>query len=67
MKEIDLEQLDGTIIIIPIANMGAFFARTPFISPEDQKNLNNAFPGQADGSITERKAHFITKNIISRE
>ena len=64
MKEIDLEQLNGTIIVIPIASMGAFFARTPFISPEDKKNLNNAFPGKADGSITERKAHFITTTII---
>ncbi len=64
MKEIDLEQLNGTIIVIPIASMAAFFARTPFISPLDQKNLNNAFPGKIDGSITERKAHFITTNII---
>ena len=64
MKEIDVEQLKGTIVIIPIASMGAFFGRTPFISPEDNKNLNNAFPGKADGSITERKAHFITTNII---
>ena len=64
MQEIDPEQLTGTLIIIPIASMGAFFGRTPFISPEDQVNLNNAFPGKANGSITERKAHFITKNII---
>ncbi len=64
MKEINPEQLKGTLIIIPIASMGAFFARTPFISPEDQKNLNNAFPGKADGSVTYQKAHFITKNII---
>ncbi|WKN42857.1 M14 family metallopeptidase [Tunicatimonas pelagia] len=64
MKEIDLEKLSGTIIIIPIASMAAFFTRTPFVNPQDQKNLNNAFPGNADGSITERIAHFITTNII---
>lgn len=65
LKEIDLEQLKGTLIVIPIANTASFFTRTPFINPQDKKNLNNAFPGKADGSITERIAHFITANIIS--
>lgn len=64
MQEIDREKLKGTLVIIPIANLGSFFTRTPFINPQDQKNLNNAFPGKADGSITEQIAHFITTNII---
>ncbi|MFK7811057.1 MAG: succinylglutamate desuccinylase/aspartoacylase family protein [Maribacter sp.] len=65
LKEIDLEQLKGTLIVIPIANTASFYTRTPFINPQDKKNLNNAFPGKADGSITERIAHFLTTNIIS--
>ncbi len=64
MREIDVEQLKGTLVIIPIANTASFFARTPFINPQDQINLNNAFPGKVDGSITEQIAHFITTNII---
>ncbi|MEM7484938.1 MAG: M14 family metallopeptidase [Bacteroidota bacterium] len=64
MEEIDLEQLKGALIVIPIANVASFFTRTPFINPQDKKNLNNAFPGNADGSITEQIAHFITTNII---
>ncbi len=64
MKEIDIEKLTGTLIVIPIANTASFFTRTPFINPQDQKNLNNAFPGKANGSITEQIAHFITTNII---
>lgn len=65
MQEIDVHSLNGTIVIIPIASMGAFFNRTPFTSPEDKVNLNGAFPGKADGSITQQKAHFITTNIIA--
>lgn len=65
MQEIDMHKLNGTIIIIPLASLGAFFARTPFTSPEDQVNLNGAFPGKADGTITQQKAHFITTNIIA--
>lgn len=64
LKDIDPDQLTGTLIIIPIANTGSFFTRTPFINPQDQKNLNNAFPGKADGSITEQIAHFISSHII---
>ena len=64
MQEINPKELTGTLIIIPIANKGSFFGRTPYISPIDNKNLNNAFPGNQKGSITEQIAHFITKNII---
>ncbi|MEL7223249.1 MAG: succinylglutamate desuccinylase/aspartoacylase family protein [Bacteroidota bacterium] len=64
MKEIDPQKLKGTLVVIPVASLGAFYARTPFTSPEDQVNLNNAFPGSPSGSITQQKAHFITKNII---
>lgn len=65
MNEIDIKQLKGTLIIIPIANPASFFTRTPFINPQDKKNLNNAFPGNEKGSITEQIAHFITTYIIS--
>ncbi|MEQ8302986.1 MAG: M14 family metallopeptidase [Cyclobacteriaceae bacterium] len=65
MKEIDQEQLKGTLVVIPIASLASFYTRTPFINPQDKKNLNNAFPGKAEGSITERIAHFITTNVIS--
>jgi len=64
LDEIDAEQLAGTLIVIPIASIASFYTRTPFINPQDQKNLNNAFPGNSDGSITEQMAHFITSNII---
>lgn len=65
MNEIDSKQLKGTLIMIPIANTASFFTRTPFINPQDKKNLNNAFPGKKNGSITEQIAHFITTHIIS--
>ncbi len=64
MSEIKMDSLVGTLIIIPIANPGSFYARTPFMNPQDRVNLNNAFPGKMDGSITQKTAHFITENII---
>ena len=65
IKAIDPEELNGTLIIIPIANLASFFTRTPFINPQDKKNLNNAFPGRINGTVTEKIAYFITNHIIS--
>ncbi|MDT0607441.1 succinylglutamate desuccinylase/aspartoacylase family protein [Croceitalea rosinachiae] len=64
MQEIHIDSLSGTIIFIPIANRGSFYNRTPFINPVDGINLNNAFPGNIDGTITQQLAHLITTNII---
>jgi len=64
IQEINIEELKGTLIVIPIASTASFFTRTPFRNPQDGKNLNNAFPGNVDGTITEQMAHFITTNII---
>lgn len=64
MREIDVNRLQGTLIILPIANTASFYKRSPFVNPIDGKNLNTAFPGTATGSITEKIAHWITKEII---
>lgn len=64
IKEIDPKKLKGTLIVVPIANIGSFYKRTPFVNPSDHKNLNNAFPGSETGTITEQIAHYITKQII---
>ena len=64
IQEIKMDALLGTIIFIPIANRGSFYSRTPFVNPQDKVNLNNAFPGDANGTITQRLAHIITENII---
>jgi len=64
LKEIDPSKLTGSLVIIPIANIASFYTRTPFLNPLDKINLNNAFPGKQDGSITEQIAHFITSEII---
>ena len=64
LNDISIDKLKGTLIIIPIANVAAFYQRTPFLNPLDKKNLNNAFPGSASGTITEQLAYWITQNII---
>ncbi|MDO6490453.1 MULTISPECIES: succinylglutamate desuccinylase/aspartoacylase domain-containing protein [unclassified Cellulophaga] len=64
LNEINVQGLKGNIIVIPIANIGSFYGRSPFVNPLDNVNLNNAFPGDVNGSITQKIAYFITKKII---
>lgn len=64
LKEIDPNELSGTLMVIPIANKGSFFGWEPYVNPLDKKNLNNAFPGNPNGTVTEQIAHYITHNII---
>lgn len=64
LKEINPEELKGSIIIIPIANIGAFYHRRIRVNPDDNLNLNYIFPGKENGSITEKIAHYITTQII---
>lgn len=64
IKEIDPSKLNGTLIILPITNMGAFYGYTPFINPIDKRNINRLFPGREDGTVSEKIAHFISTKII---
>ena len=65
-QKIDPTKLSGTIILVQIANVPAFLGRSPFLNPLDNKNLNRSFPGDAAGSITERIADVLTKEVIER-
>ena len=57
-------------VIIPVVNMPSFQFRTPMfnlvagISPMDGKDVNGAFPGDPNGSVTEVLAHYLFSKII---
>ena len=64
--QVDPEALSGTIILVHIANMPAFLGRTIYYSPGDNKNLNRMFPGDLDGTISQRIAHILTTEVIDQ-
>ena len=63
---LDPGTLRGTVLMVHVANMPSFLGRTIYYSPIDGKNLNRVFPGKADGTISERIAHAITREIVER-
>jgi predicted deacylase len=63
---IDPKTLKGTIVMVHVANMPSFLGRTIYYSPVDGKNLNRVYPGKADGTISDRIADTITREVIAR-
>ena len=62
---LDPEALTGRVIIVPALNYPAFRAGTR-TSPIDRGNLNRLFPGRPDGTVTEKIADFVTRELLPR-
>jgi N-alpha-acetyl-L-2,4-diaminobutyrate deacetylase len=57
------EDITGRVIIVPAMNYPAFRAATR-ISPIDKVNMNRAFPGRPDGSVTEKIADYFQRTLL---
>jgi predicted deacylase len=62
---LEQREISGRIRVVPVLNVTAFRARSPFVVPEDGKNLNRCFPGNPDGTLAERLAHAAFTQLIS--
>lgn len=56
-------EVTGRIIIVPSINFPAS-EKGKRLSPFDGQNMNRCFPGQADGTPTERLCAFVTKTLF---
>jgi hypothetical protein len=65
-SSIDPKDLSGTIVMVHVANMVSFLGRTVYYSPVDHKNQNRVYPGRPDGTLSERVADAISREVISR-
>ncbi|MGP7997507.1 MAG: succinylglutamate desuccinylase/aspartoacylase family protein [Streptosporangiaceae bacterium] len=63
-RSLAARELRGRILAIPVLNQPAFRARTPFVVPDDGKNLNRCFPGHPAGSLAERLAYDTFTKVI---
>ncbi|PYV16254.1 MAG: succinylglutamate desuccinylase [Acidobacteria bacterium] len=63
---IDARKLKGTVIVVHVANLPSYLKRTIYYSPVDGKNLNRVYPGKRDGTLSERIAEVITREVIER-
>jgi uncharacterized protein len=64
MRELDVSALAGSIVAVPIVSPTSFRARSPFVVPEDGRNLNRSFPGDPHGSFSEVLAHHVFSEFV---
>lgn len=64
-RSLDPADLAGTVIIVPALNLPAFRAGTR-TSPIDRGNLNRSFPGSPTGTVTEKIADYVTRQLLPR-
>ena len=65
-SELNVKELCGNVIILPLANRSGFENRTMSMVYEDGKNLNRVFPGDAGGSEADRLAHTLFEVFIKQ-
>jgi len=64
-RRLDPKEVSGTVIIVPAMNYPAFRAGTR-TSPIDKGNLNRAFPGRPDGTVTQKIADYFQRELLPR-
>jgi N-alpha-acetyl-L-2,4-diaminobutyrate deacetylase len=62
-RTLDPAQVTGTVLIVPALNYPAFHAGTR-TSPIDRGNLNRSFPGAPDGTVTQKIADYVTRQLL---
>ena len=60
-NEFNPDNINGILIILHTVNYSGFFKRVPRIVPEDNKNLNRVFPGEENGTVSEKIAFAFSK------
>jgi hypothetical protein len=63
---IDPKSLRGTLVLVHIANLPSFQKRTIYYVPQDWKNLNRVFPGDREGTMSQRIAAVLNDEVIGR-
>ncbi len=60
------EDLEGALILVHIANLPSFQKRTIYYNPYDWKNLNRVFPGDPQGTLSEKIAYILTEEVVKQ-
>ncbi|WP_061933797.1 N(2)-acetyl-L-2,4-diaminobutanoate deacetylase DoeB [Aureimonas sp. AU22] len=62
-RSLKAEDVSGRVIVVPAMNYPAFRAGTR-TSPIDKGNLNRAFPGSPDGTVTQKIADYFQRTLL---
>jgi hypothetical protein len=64
IPRIDAGKLAGTVIVVPIINIPSWTSMTPHLNPVDRKGMNASYPGDPNGTQTQRALALITSQVV---
>lgn len=64
-RELDPQQLRGTLTTVPVFGVPAFYELAAHTSPVDGADPGRSFPGSTDGSYTERAARLVWDELVT--
>ncbi len=63
-REVEPEQLKGTLKVVTLYNLPAFKNNLGFLVPQDGINPGRTFPGDPEGSYSLVMAHLMAENVL---
>src|SRR5262249_19848550 len=65
LPQLDPKRMTGSVILLHKANPLTFYGRRIYYCP-DGKKLNRVYPGEADGTVSDRIAYALTREVIDK-
>ena len=65
IRDVQPENISGTLVVIPLANPPAFEERALFVNPIDSVNMYASYPGSLEGTISYIMVHKIFSGLTS--
>ncbi len=59
-------EMSGSVIIVPLVNIASFERKVVHVNPIDGKSMNRMYPGNLDGTQTDRASFLITKEVVEQ-
>src|SRR5690348_9740850 len=66
IQSVDPRDVSGALIIVPLVNLASFQKKVPHVNPTDGKSMNRFYPGNPNGTQTERALAVITKEVVEK-
>src|ERR1043166_1807162 len=65
IPRIDAKTLTGTVIVVPIINIASIETMTPHVNPIDRKGMNSSYPGDPNGTQSQRALAAMTRDVVT--
>lgn len=66
IQKLQPAEISGTVIVVPLVNVESFHQKVPHVNPVDHKSMNRFYPGNMEGTQTERALFLINKEVVEQ-